>query len=224
MLSGVENDDNLTGMKRPLSPVCLLAALVISGCASTNPDQPAAKGAAVAAPVDRPPQKSAPVAPANAAGATGKALKDAVDRGDVELAKRLIAGGADVNYKGAYDQTLVLDAASRKDPGLLRVLVDAGADVNTPNTYGVTPLSAAAEQGNLENVKILLKGKANVNARDTGGSTALTVAVLRGYVDVVKTLIAAGADVKSDKTVLLEIANREKHADVAKIIQEAAGR
>ncbi|MCM3878249.1 MAG: ankyrin repeat domain-containing protein [Thermoanaerobaculia bacterium] len=200
-------------MKRPFLPLCLLAALVLSGCSSTSPDQPVAKGAA-AAPAERPPQ-----APA---GATGKALKEAVDRGDVELARKLIAAGADVNTKGAYDQTLVLDAASRKDPALLRVLVDAGADVNTPNTYGVTPLSAAAEQGNLEHVKTLLKGKAKVNARDTAGSTALTVAVLRGYVDVVKTLIAAGADVKQDKTELLEIANREKHADVAKIIEEAA--
>jgi ankyrin repeat protein len=208
-------------MSRTFLPLCLLGALVLSACATTSPDQPAAKGAAVAAPVDLPPQKSAPAAPASA-GPTGKALKDAVDRGDVELARKLVAAGADVNYKGEYDQTLVLDAASRKDASLLRVLVDAGANVNTPNAYGVAPLSAAAEQGNLENVKILLKGKANVNARDTGDSTALTVAVLRGYVDVVKTLIAAGADVKKDKAVLLEIANRENHADVAKIIEDAA--
>ncbi len=149
-------------------------------------------------------------------------LKDAVDRGNAEMAKVLIAGGANVNLKGPYDQTLVMDAASRKDPELLRALVAAGADVNTPNTYGVTPLSAAAEQGNLENVKILLKGKAKVNARDSAGSTALTVAVLRGYVDVVKILIAAGADVKKDKAELLEIANRENHPEVARIIQDAA--
>jgi ankyrin repeat protein len=71
-------------------------------------------------------------------------------------------------------------------------------------------------------VKILLKGKAKVNARDSAGSTALTVAVLRGYAEVVKTLIAAGADVKKDKTELLEIANREHHPEVAKIIEEAA--
>jgi hypothetical protein len=160
--------------------------------------------------------------PADASPRATPPLKDAVDRGNVELAKLLIAGGANVNWKGAYDQTLVMDAASRKDPGLLRALVAAGADVNKPNTYGVTPLSSAAEQGNLEHVKILLKGKANVNARDTGGSTALTVAVLRGYAEVVKTLIAAGADVKKDKTELLEIANREHHLEVAKIIEEAA--
>lgn len=206
-------------MNRPFLPLCLLGALALSGCASTSPDQPAAKGTTLTAPPERPAQASVP--PTSAA-ATGKDLKNAVDRGDVELARKLIAAGADVNTKGPYDQTLVMDAASRKDPALLRVLVAAGADVNTPNTYGVTPLSAAAEQGNLENVKILLKGNAKVNARDTAGSTALTVAVLRGYVDVVKTLIAAGADVKTDKTMLLEIANRENHSEVAKIIEEAA--
>jgi hypothetical protein len=160
--------------------------------------------------------------PADASPRTTPPLKDAVDRGNVELAKLLIAGGANVNYTGAYGQTLVMDAASRKDPRLLRALVAAGADVNKANTYGVAPLSSAAEQGILENVKILLKGKAKVNARDSGGSTALTIAVLRGYAEVVKTLIAAGADVKKDKTMLLEIANRENHADVAKIIKEAA--
>ena len=37
-----------------------------------------------------------------------------------------------------------------------------------------------------------------------------------------KTLIAAGADVKKDKAMLLEIANRENHGEVAKIIEEAA--
>ena len=162
--------------------------------------------------------------PADASPRTTPPLKDAVDRGNVELAQLLIAGGANVNWKGEYDQTLVMDAASRKDASLLRLLVAAGADVNKANTYGVAPLSSAAEQGNLEHVKILLKGKARVNARDTGGSTALTVAVLRGYAEVVKTLIAAGADVKTDKTMLLEIANRENHADVAKLIEEAAKR
>ena len=118
----------------------------------------------------------------------------------------------------------MLDAASRKDPEILRILVGAGADVNKANTYGVAPLSAAAEQGNLENVKILLKAKANVNARDSAGSTALTVAVLRGYVEEVKVLIAAGADVKTDKDFLLEIANREKHAEVAALIRQAAAK
>jgi hypothetical protein len=160
--------------------------------------------------------------PPDASPRTTPPLKDAVDRGNVELAKLLIAGGADVNWKGAYDETLVMNAASRKDPGLLRALVAAGADVNKANTYGVTPLSSAAEQGILENVRILLKGKAKVNARDTAGSTALTVAVLRGYTEVVKTLIAAGADVKTDKTALLEIANRENHPEIAKIIEDAA--
>lgn len=211
-------------MKKPLLPLCLLGALVFSACSSTGPEPPAAGRAAAAPPVERPAQKPPEAVSPKPAPATGKALKDAVDRGDVELARRLVAGGADVNFKGPYDQTLVLDAASRKDASLLRLLVDAGADVNTPNTYGVAPLSAAAEQGNLENVKILLKARANVNARDTGGSTALTVAVLRGYVDVVKTLLAAGADAKSDKAMLLEIANRENHREVARIIEEAAQR
>jgi hypothetical protein len=38
----------------------------------------------------------------------------------------------------------------------------------------------------------------------------------------VKTLIAAGADVKSDKDALLEIAVRENHPEVAKLIDEAS--
>lgn len=148
-------------------------------------------------------------------------LKDAVERGNTEVAKALIAGGANVRWMDEYDQTLVMLAVSGKKNDILNALIAAGADVNKANKYSIAPLAAAAEQGNLEAVKILLKAKARVNARNTYGGTALQVAVLRGYVDVVKVLIAAGADVKRDRKELLEIARREKHADVAKLIKEA---
>ncbi len=87
----------------------LAGALLLTACSSTSPNPPAA--APAAAPADRP--APGPAGAASAPAPTGEALKNAVDRGDAELAKRLVAGGADVDWKGAYDQTLQLAAEGR---------------------------------------------------------------------------------------------------------------
>jgi hypothetical protein len=149
-------------------------------------------------------------------------LKDAIDRGSTEVAQVLIAGGANVDWKDEYDQSLVMNACSGKRIAILQALIAAGADVNRPNKYKIAPLAVAAERGDLEAVRALLEGKAEVNARNDYGGSALSVAVLRGYTEVVKTLIAAGADVRRDEKELLETARREKHSDLVPIIEAAA--
>jgi hypothetical protein len=138
-----------------------------------------------------------------------------------EVVKTLIEAGADVNEPGDYGQSMVMLAADHKNIEILEMLIAAGADVNRPNEYKIAPLASAAEQGNMEIIETLLKAGAKVNARNTYGGTALQVAVLRGYTDIVKRLIEAGADVKRDRAELLEIARREKHAEIEKILLSA---
>lgn len=137
---------------------------------------------------------------------TGNALREAVDRGKTEVAKILLAHGANANHKDAYGQSLVMTAVSGHHPGMLEALIAAGADVSAPNQYRITPLAVAAEQGHLDSLKTLIAAGAKVNARDTAGGTALSVAILRGYKEIVEALLAAKADVQRDKDDLLALA------------------
>ena len=150
-----------------------------------------------------------------------QAIWTAIEFKHPEVVKILIDAGANVNESGEYGQTMVMLASDHKNLQILNQLIAAGADVNRANDYKITPLASAAEQGNKEIVEALLKAGANVNARNTYGGTALQVAVLRGYTDIVKILIDAGADVARDRAELLEIAKRENHPEIEKMIREA---
>lgn len=151
---------------------------------------------------------------------TENALEEAISFGHPEVAKVLIDAGADVNYVGPYEQTLVMEATSHeKAAELIEVLAKAGADVNKPNEYKMAPLAVVAEQGKLDAIQALLKAGAKVNARNNYGGTALSVAVMRGYVDVVRTLIDAGADVKRDQKDLLEYA--KENAEITAMLEAA---
>jgi len=160
----------------------------------------------------------------NTRSGRGSALDDAISQKRVDVARTLIEAGADVNEKKAYDQSLLMDAIGMGNPELVALLLDKGADPNAANTYRVTPLMVAAERGALDAARRLVAKGAKVNARTPGGGSALMNAVLRGYEEIVTLLIDAGADVARDKKVLLEIARREKHKDVERIIQNAKPR
>ena len=150
-----------------------------------------------------------------------QAIWAAIEFKHPELVKVLIEAGADVNQPGDYGQTMIMLAADHKNLEIMQLLIAAGADVNRANEYKIAPLASAAEQGSLEVVELLLKAGAKVNARNTYGGTALQVAVLRGYTDIVKSLIAAGADVARDRAELIQIAQREKHPEIEKLIRQA---
>jgi hypothetical protein len=151
---------------------------------------------------------------------TENALQEAISFGHADVAKVLIDAGADVNYVGSYEQTLVMEATSQeKAAELIEVLAKAGADVNKPNEYKMAPLAVVAEQGKLDAVKALLDAGAKVNARNNYGGTALSVAVMRGYAEVVRTLLDAGADVKRDEKDLLEFA--KEYAEITAMLKAA---
>ncbi len=159
--------------------------------------------------------------PAGASDPSGSAIRAAVERDDVKVAKILLQAGANPNEKGPYGQSLALAAVDKPGTALLEALIGAGADVNVGNDYRVTPLMAAAEQVKKGAVDLLLAHGANVNARTPSGGTALQVAVLRGSVEIVKALIAAGADVRRDGKELLKLAKDNDHKEVESVLREA---
>jgi ankyrin repeat protein len=139
----------------------------------------------------------------------------------LELARRLVARGADVNARQKKEprdgnrnllnrlgSTPFLLAAKAADVPLMRVLLECGADARLTTNNGTTPLMAAAGVGiwapgenpgtheeALAAVTLAFEaGGGDVNAVDKEGETALHGAVYRGgAIPVIQFLIDKGA-------------------------------
>ncbi len=110
--------------------------------------------------------------------ATKPALSDldifeALEPGNEEALKKLIASGADLNVKGPVGTPLAVTAIYGYTASAM-LLINGGADINAPGNDGSTALHAAAFFCRPEIVKSLLAKGANVNAQNLKGETPLS--------------------------------------------------
>ncbi len=159
--------------------------------------------------------------PATAGEPDRGVLADAVEAGNEEVVRILLAAGASPNGHDYGQTPLLVVASDGAGVGVVRALVEAGANVDVQGPGAVTPLIAAARSGSVETVDLLLCAGAKVTARTTYGWTALHSAVQRGDLAMVRRLIAAGADVARDWKDLLESARTAKSPEIEKAIREA---
>jgi ankyrin repeat protein len=124
------------------------------------------------------------------------ALLNACAMGRLEVAKQLIAHGANVNYEECSRFPL-LDAASSGYKDIVAMLLDNGAKINKREEYGDTALKSASNDGQVEVVKLLIARGADVNLACTAGESPLMMAALSKQTDVVDVLVANGANVKA---------------------------
>ena len=130
------------------------------------------------------------------------ALLVAIDSGHPELARFLLARGADPDHDGA-GRTALHAAVQRKMPEVVAALLDHGADPDprmtkrlpfvsrritqnngmTPSNIGATPFFLAASYNDLESMKILVEGGADPTLRTDDETTALMVAAGGDYVE-----------------------------------------
>jgi serine/threonine-protein phosphatase 6 regulatory ankyrin repeat subunit B len=155
-----------------------------------------------------------------------KVLEYAVQSGNEEVVKTLIAAGADVNEQ-AYRPAGPLKLAAAKGYRIVEILLSAGANPNPPEG-DVTPLMNAAHVNSLSIVTRLLEARANVNAKTRDGFTALMAASSAADVDpaLIKALITAGADVnakaENGTTALIEAARYGNEATCKTLIDAKA--
>jgi uncharacterized protein len=158
-------------------------------------------------------------------GANGPSPQGSGNVDSLELVRRLVAHGANVNARmkrkpnnmgmsvlNYFGATPFLVAAETADVELMRLLVDLGADPLLPNADTTTPLMAAAGLGTaileddagtgteaLEAVKLALDLGADINAIDGYGNTAMHGAALKEVPSIIYLLAEKGAriDVKN---------------------------
>jgi len=124
------------------------------------------------------------------------ALHWAAFRDDLEMAKMLIAAGANVKAEtreGAI--TPLFMACTNGSATMIDLLLKSGADANSVKANGTTALMTASASGSADAVKALLDHGADVNAKESvHGQTALMFAAALNRDAVVKVLLAHKAD------------------------------
>lgn len=128
-------------------------------------------------------------------------LSSAALAGDLALAQRLVADGADIDAADSTGRNPYLIVTASGDVEFLRWLLDEGADPLATDDQGGTGLIHAADAGNVEVVRILLTTAERdyIDRVNTFGWTALLEAILLGDGDadhtrIVAMLLDAGAD------------------------------
>jgi hypothetical protein len=127
--------------------------------------------------------------------ALGRHLVEAVKRGDLSAARKLLANGADANYHLSGDGTPLVAAARRDSMEAVDLLLKSGADPNRAAPGDGNPLTASAAGGGVAIMSLLVSHGADVNAIVAGDETPLINASGRGQAEAVKYLIGKGADV-----------------------------
>ncbi|MFN5381852.1 MAG: ankyrin repeat domain-containing protein [Alphaproteobacteria bacterium] len=127
-------------------------------------------------------------------------LHIAVEKGNKDLVKRLIAKKANVSSRDSKKRSPLHIAVEKGNKDLVKLLLDAGADVNALDFKYISPLHIALKSKNQEIETILLNAPGiDCNIRDVYGCSPLFFAIkIMKDVELVKLLLQKGADVNAE--------------------------
>jgi len=131
----------------------------------------------------------------------GRTAVTAAALGDhVEVARVLIAAGADVDLQDADRNNPLLVTGETGSVAMLRAVLRGEPDLGATNRYGGVALIPASDRGHVDYVRAILAETAiDVDHVNNLGWTALLEAVILGdggpaHVEIVRLLLEAGAD------------------------------
>lgn len=127
-----------------------------------------------------------------------RALSNAVENGNCEIADMLVKQGANVNSQGGFFGTLLQAASWAGNWQMMRFLINQGADVNAQGGYYNTALQATSWTGNEETMRLLLDEGADVGIEGGYFGNALQAASWGGNQGIVKLLVLRGANVNME--------------------------
>lgn len=148
--------------------------------------------------------------------------------GDVAGVERLVEGAPEwVAARDGAGYTLLHWAALAGRREVMEMLLARGADPGRVDGGGQTPLRTAASMGDQALVQRFAAAGAAVDARDKEGWTSLCDAAWRGDAGMVGVLLSLGAGVNEltgRGRTALDVAMREKHGEVVKLLKERGGK
>ncbi|XP_017663748.1 PREDICTED: putative ankyrin repeat domain-containing protein 31 isoform X6 [Lepidothrix coronata] len=127
-------------------------------------------------------------------------LHRAVTHQDVDLLRKIIKAGGNVNAQDYSGTPNMLLESTRKEPVIVHATCNSRPGRKKKikrNEKGETQLHIAAKRGDLSLVKALISSGICVNEQDYAGWTAVHEASNGGFTDVILELLKAGADVNS---------------------------
>lgn len=151
-------------------------------------------------------------------------INDLIFAGQVDLVRQKLGEqNIDLNQTSVGGWTPLLYASAQGYTEIMELLLNHAADPNLGNIKKITPLHYGARYNNLHVCKLLLDFGANPNLQDDEGWTPLMIAANFGNLKLVSNLLAAGAkpELKNDAGLrALDIAQRNKHGQVAKLLRK----
>lgn len=150
-------------------------------------------------------------------------FEHAIERGDLDLVKKLLEEGKSLNTWNKNDWTPLFTAVTKENDELVRLFIEKGADVNFGNRYNFgAPLHEASAIGRCDFVKLFLENGAEVN-KVSGPirNTALFLASGKGHYDIVEVLLANKADtslVNNQNETPLDVACQKGHLKIVKAL------
>lgn len=130
---------------------------------------------------------------------TSISLLAAVNDNNLELAKKLIASGADANQTDSYGNSLLIISAANGDSEMVRLLLNSGANIHAvDSSMKGTALHAASYLGYPAVMKVLIEYGIDLNAQGPyNGYSALHDAVVQNNIEGVKLLVDASAQLNT---------------------------
>ncbi|MHA7841005.1 MAG: ankyrin repeat domain-containing protein [Gammaproteobacteria bacterium] len=126
-------------------------------------------------------------------------LEEAIDRGDIEWVKQLLAIDKTLLEKsnGQQQQTPFLYAAKKGQLAILQVLKESGANVHAVDAYGNNALHRAVVLADdvLTVMWLLTLEGFDIESRAQGGETAFLYAAAKGQLKMLRLLKASGANI-----------------------------
>lgn len=120
----------------------------------------------------------------------------AIERGDIDLARRWLDAGLPVDFVGDRVGTGLMIAAWEGNLPMMELFVQRGARLDAVNKNGEQALQLAAYKGNLDAVKWLLDRGAPLEQRGNAWG-ALHYAAFNGHRELAQYLISRGANVNA---------------------------
>lgn len=151
-------------------------------------------------------------------------LFEAINRGDVEVVKALIKGGADIEIKNKDGETPLLLAVKENKYDIAKFLINNGSDVSFVRKDGRSMLIEAVDEKDLRLTELLLKKGVAIDYKSRQNPPALFEAIDKGKIEIVKILLKEGADIemkdKKERTALM-YALDEGESEIAQLLIKA---